>query len=118
LTWAVILSVDGVELTTDFDQTESPYSAGARSKHPSLQNKVRVEHYHVTDSLSAFPQFSLSPDIRQWGFDLSPGVPEPDDDLHTPDARSPGFGVRAFSGRGLLNFGCLILLCLSIVALL
>jgi beta-glucan synthesis-associated protein KRE6 len=75
----------------------------------------------VVSPINAYhpPQFSLSPDIKQWGFDLSPAVAEPDDALHTPDPEGTTFG-RGFvpSGRGCLNIGCLLVLCVGLVTLL
>ncbi|KII94974.1 glycoside hydrolase family 16 protein, partial [Plicaturopsis crispa FD-325 SS-3] len=59
--------------------------------------------------------FSLSPDPRTWGSDLSPDAVEADDDLHNPDTvdkRSCGF-----SSRGLVNLGFIIILCIGLVTL-
>ncbi|TFK68206.1 glycoside hydrolase family 16 protein [Pluteus cervinus] len=83
-------------------QTESPYSAGAGSRLSSLSEK-----------------YSLSPDPRAWGSDLSPDFVEPDDAIHNPDAASlsgDNENLR-FSLRGLANLGCLALLCIGILAL-
>ncbi|KAF8897828.1 glycoside hydrolase family 16 protein [Infundibulicybe gibba] len=66
------------------------------------------------------PKFSLSPDPRLWGSDLSPDLVEPDDALHNPDTKpvrpkgGPNFGVSA---RGLANLGCLGILCTGALAL-
>lgn len=63
-----------------------------------------------------FQKYSLSPDIKQWGFDLSPTAAEPDDDLHAPDAKISS--RRVFSDRAMVNVGCLVLICIGLVTLL
>ncbi|KII90597.1 glycoside hydrolase family 16 protein [Plicaturopsis crispa FD-325 SS-3] len=58
-------------------------------------------------------KFSLSPDPRTWGSDLSPDHPEPDDFLHNPDPRRDrknDAGGNVFTYRGLTNLGCLLVL--------
>ncbi|KAJ8509418.1 hypothetical protein ONZ45_g8416 [Pleurotus djamor] len=56
----------------------------------------------------------------KWGADISPNHPEPDDDLHNPDPRrdrSSDAGGHVFTTRGLTNLGCLVVLCVGLVAL-
>jgi len=65
-------------------------------------------------------KFSLSPDPRSWGSDLSPDLVEADDDLHNPGTRLEaveGKKKTILSRRGFINVGCIVLLCASIVAL-
>ena len=66
-------------------------------------------------------QFSLSPDPKLWGSELSPNHPESDDYLHNPDPRRDrknDSGSDVFTFRGLTNLGCIILLGASLVTLL
>ncbi|KAF9443326.1 glycoside hydrolase family 16 protein [Macrolepiota fuliginosa MF-IS2] len=75
---------------------DSPYSFGFNSR------------YSSTNSI----KYSLSPDPRSWGADLSPDLVEPDDSLHNPggspnDSEGKQF---AFSRRGVANLGCLAML--------
>lgn len=88
---------------------DSPYFGAAASRIPPGSQ---------ANSLS--DKFSLSPDPRLWGADISLNHPEPDDDLHNPDPRRDrrhdrGGGV--LTCRGLSNLGCLTVLCLGLVAL-
>ncbi|KAG6866344.1 hypothetical protein C0991_005265 [Blastosporella zonata] len=66
--------------------------------------------------------YSLSPDPRQWGSDLSVNLVEPDDELHNPprgfNATSIERGGSIFSARGIMNFGCLFILGAGLLALL
>ncbi|THH13791.1 hypothetical protein EW146_g6466 [Bondarzewia mesenterica] len=66
-------------------------------------------------------QFSLSPDPRNWGSNLSPDFTEADDDIHNPDhginSRSIFHDGHLLSYRGLANMGCLVLLILGIITL-
>ncbi|KAJ7267489.1 glycoside hydrolase family 16 protein [Mycena rebaudengoi] len=59
-------------------------------------------------------KYSLSPDPTLWGSNLSPNLPEPDDDLHDPRIVDRS---TFFSWRGLANLGCLVILVLGIIAL-
>uniref|UniRef100_A0A0W0G5C2 Putative beta-glucan synthesis-associated n=1 Tax=Moniliophthora roreri TaxID=221103 RepID=A0A0W0G5C2_MONRR len=64
-------------------------------------------------------KFSLSPDPKAWGLDLS-GQAEPDDHLHNPDPirdKKYDRGGSIFTSRGLANIGCLVLLSVSIITL-
>ncbi|KAG6828111.1 hypothetical protein H0H92_009161 [Tricholoma furcatifolium] len=67
-------------------------------------------------------KYSLSPDPRQWGSDLSVNVVEPDDELHNPargfTATSIERGGSIFSARGIANFGCLFILGVGLLTLL
>ncbi|KAF7981670.1 hypothetical protein HWV62_32212 [Athelia sp. TMB] len=68
---------------------------------------------------AVFLQYALSPDISQWGFNVSPRMPEADDELHQPDPKSKSFGRgNIFSDRGCLNLGCLLILVVGLVTLL
>ncbi|KAF8165555.1 glycoside hydrolase family 16 protein [Crassisporium funariophilum] len=83
--------------------SESPYSFGAGSRLSTLSDK-----------------FSLSPDPRLWGSDLSPDLVEPDDDLHNPEIESDKTDDKkrlSWSTRGLMNLGCLAILCTSLILL-
>ena len=73
-----------------------------------------------TRVVQAIYQFSLSPDPAAWGLNISPDVPEPDDYLHDPDPRQDRLSdcENIFTYRGLTNLGCLILLCIGLLALL
>ncbi|KIP11417.1 glycoside hydrolase family 16 protein [Phlebiopsis gigantea 11061_1 CR5-6] len=55
----------------------------------------------------------MSPDPSSWGGDLSPAFREPDDELHNPDPRrdrKSDQGGTIFTGRGIANLGCLLIL--------
>jgi hypothetical protein len=73
------------------------------------------------------PQFSLSPDPRTWGADLSPNLVEEDDALHDPQElfkrdkqgkRIDRAKLAFYSNRGFLNLGCLLILICGLLALL
>ncbi|PPQ66590.1 hypothetical protein CVT26_009490 [Gymnopilus dilepis] len=84
--------------------SESPYSFGPASRLSTLTDK-----------------FSLSPDPRQWGSDLSPDLIEPDDHLHNPGVGYTRLGRRHDSvvhyARGLVNLGCLLVLLVTLLLL-
>jgi hypothetical protein len=65
-------------------------------------------------------QWSLGPDPRLWGADLSFDVAEDDDELHRPEkdlaVLDRGGGIT--SARGIGNLGCLLVLILGILGLL
>ncbi|KAJ7768364.1 glycoside hydrolase family 16 protein [Mycena metata] len=73
------------------------------------------------DSLPPSPRsglaekFSLSADPANWGSNLSPNLAEPDDFLHDPRGKDETSFV--LSTRGLANVGCLVFLCLALLAL-
>ncbi|KAF8076645.1 beta-glucan synthesis-associated protein [Lyophyllum atratum] len=58
-------------------------------------------------------KFSLAPDPRQWGSDLSTELVEADDEIHNPDTQlgklKDDYDL-SFSRRGVANLGCLIFL--------
>ncbi|KAJ7346342.1 beta-glucan synthesis-associated [Mycena albidolilacea] len=58
-------------------------------------------------------KFHLAPDPASWGSAITHA--EPDDALHDP--RNDRNGHNIFTGRGLQNVGCLVLMCLCIVGL-
>lgn len=54
----------------------------------------------------------MSADPASWGGNISPAVREPDDELHFPDPkrdRQHDKGGTIFTGRGLVNLGCLLI---------
>ncbi|EKM79874.1 hypothetical protein AGABI1DRAFT_119930 [Agaricus bisporus var. burnettii JB137-S8] len=74
--------------------SDSPYSFAFSARYSTLSEK-----------------YSLSPDPRSWGSNLSPDVVEPDDSLHNPENSFNANGTRfAFSARGIANLGCLAML--------
>ncbi|KAJ7905030.1 glycoside hydrolase family 16 protein [Mycena leptocephala] len=65
-------------------------------------------------------KYSLAPDPTQWGSNLSPNLAEPDDALHNPELKGGKFvdpSLFSISTRGITNIGCLVVLCLCILAL-
>ena len=67
------------------------------------------------------PQYSLSPDPRSWGSDLSPDLVENDDALHNPDTepqRPEDPKQLLLNKRSLINLGCLLTLFFMILFLL
>ncbi|TDL29248.1 glycoside hydrolase family 16 protein [Rickenella mellea] len=68
---------------------------------------------------SVSEKYSLSADPRQWGADLSPNLVEEDDFLHNPDPKRDLVADRGhvLSSRGVVNVGCLSILCVSLIAL-
>ncbi|KDR83974.1 hypothetical protein GALMADRAFT_236526 [Galerina marginata CBS 339.88] len=83
--------------------SESPYSLGGASRLSTLSDK-----------------FSLAPDPRLWGSDLSPDLVEADDDLHNPELepnKSSNMKTVPVNARGLTNVGCLITLLLAVIVL-
>lgn len=95
--------------------------SASSSKWSELSNfDTPYPSYSASQELfSISKKFSLSPDPRQWGSDLSPDLIEPDDDIHTPKERSDEveIGGHVISIRGVTNLGCLIMLCAGILAL-
>ncbi|KAF4619651.1 hypothetical protein D9613_005269 [Agrocybe pediades] len=84
--------------------SESPYSVGAGSR--------------LSTTLS--DKFSLSPDPRLWGSDLSPDLIEADDDLHNPEQDTlRGSNNRSFAvnARAFINLGCLVVLLIALILL-
>ncbi|KIM46404.1 glycoside hydrolase family 16 protein [Hebeloma cylindrosporum] len=85
--------------------SESPYSFGAQSRLSTLSDK-----------------FSLPPDPRLWGSDLSPDLVEPDDDLHNPELVPEKADVTnkkkvAVTTRAITNVGCLVVLLSALIVL-
>ncbi|KAG5728480.1 Beta-glucan synthesis-associated protein KRE6 [Termitomyces sp. T112] len=64
-------------------------------------------------------KYSLGPDPRQWGADLSTDLVEPDDDIHNPDYHfdRPKRYDLSFSRRGMANLGCLSMLITGFILL-
>lgn len=69
-----------------------------------------------------YTQFSLSPDPRLWGSDLSPDLVEPDDDLHNPELDLDRLDGKKkelkLTSRGIVNVGCILVLLLGLISLL
>ncbi|KAK0501521.1 glycoside hydrolase family 16 protein [Armillaria luteobubalina] len=79
--------------------------------------------YTLTNStvLSLSEKFSLAADPATWGSNLSMNYREPDDALHNPTVRGGKIvddETISFSKRGIANVGCLMILCLGLLALL
>ncbi|KAJ6600808.1 beta-glucan synthesis-associated [Mycena sp. CBHHK59/15] len=65
-------------------------------------------------------KYSLSPDPALWGSNLSPNLTEPDDALHNPEFEGGKIVDRtktSLSSRGIMNIGCLVIICLALLAL-
>ncbi|KAG2013318.1 beta-glucan synthesis-associated protein [Coprinopsis cinerea AmutBmut pab1-1] len=65
-------------------------------------------------------KFSLAPDPRLWGSDLSPDLVETDDALHNPDAETGSKNdpkELLMNKRGIINLGCLLSICIGILFL-
>ncbi|PBK69280.1 beta-glucan synthesis-associated protein [Armillaria solidipes] len=78
--------------------------------------------YTLTNStvLSLSEKFSLAADPATWGSNLSMNYQEPDDALHNPTVRGGKIvddEAISFSKRGIANVGCLMILCLGLLAL-
>ncbi|CAK5274062.1 unnamed protein product [Mycena citricolor] len=68
-----------------------------------------------SDTHSMAEKFDLASDPTMWATDLRP---EPDDALHNPDPRlDRGPSRNIFTGRGMQNLGCLLIMAACIVAL-
>jgi len=99
-------SVRAVSSQSSINDSPYPGAAAGRSSASQVQS--------ISD------KFSLSPDPKSWGADLSPNHPEPDDFLHNPDPRrdrKSDRGGSVLTYRGLTNLGCLVFLALGLVAL-
>ncbi|KAH6916882.1 beta-glucan synthesis-associated protein [Coprinopsis sp. MPI-PUGE-AT-0042] len=107
-----------------FTSADSDASA-PRHDIPATWPNVFVEgrailSYNTSQPGSISDKFSLSPDPKTWGSNLSPDTPEPDDYLHNPDPKRDvnyDAGGTFFTWRGLTNLGCMIILCLGFLAL-
>ncbi|KAK7060394.1 hypothetical protein VNI00_001159 [Paramarasmius palmivorus] len=88
----------------DKRSSESRYSAGTESR--------------LLNSISG--RYSLPPNPQQWPFNVSPSVPEPDDDIHNPVVKNGKFVDPVhmhLSSRGVLNYGCLSILLIGLLTL-
>ncbi|KNZ80548.1 Beta-glucan synthesis-associated protein KRE6 [Termitomyces sp. J132] len=94
-----------------YRESNSTISSNAETPYPTLLSKQ--------SGISA--SYSLSPDPRQWGSDLSVNLVEPDDDLHNPirgfSSVSVERGGNFCSARGVANFGCLFILGVGLITL-
>ncbi|KAG2013322.1 beta-glucan synthesis-associated protein, variant 5 [Coprinopsis cinerea AmutBmut pab1-1] len=73
-----------------------------------------------TTNVPIYLQFSLAPDPRLWGSDLSPDLVETDDALHNPDAETGSKNdpkELLMNKRGIINLGCLLSICIGILFL-
>ncbi|KAJ7103721.1 glycoside hydrolase family 16 protein [Mycena epipterygia] len=64
--------------------------------------------------------YSLAADPTLWGSNLSPNHAEPDDALHNPEIKNGKFfdpTTVSISSRGIANIGCLVILCVGLLAL-
>ncbi|KAH9950434.1 beta-glucan synthesis-associated [Amylocystis lapponica] len=80
-------------------------------------NDARYGSDNVGGAASISDKFSLSPDPAAWG-DMN--VREADDDLHNPDPRrdrNVDKGGYIFTGRGVMNLGCLFILAVGMLTL-
>lgn len=67
----------------------------------------------------SFLQYSLSPDPRNWGADLTRDCVESDDELHDPAINSKESTEEILlSRRGFVNVGCIFFLCSALIILL
>ncbi|EEB90106.1 hypothetical protein MPER_11733 [Moniliophthora perniciosa FA553] len=63
-------------------------------------------------------KYSLPPNPQQWPFNVSPHVPEPDDDMHDPDTKNGKLmDTSLLSSRGWKNYGCLLVLLAAVLML-
>ncbi|KAG6874469.1 hypothetical protein C0995_010379 [Termitomyces sp. Mi166 len=81
----------------------------------------RILPKEISEQQTDSEPYSLSPDPRQWGSDLSVNLVEPDDDLHNPargfSSTSLERGGSFCSTRGVANFGCLFILGIGLITL-
>ncbi|KAA1466606.1 glycoside hydrolase family 16 protein [Dentipellis sp. KUC8613] len=110
-------------------RTNSINSLNSDNPYPTLSKSHNSGLSRLSGNISE--KFSLSPDPRHWGSNLSPDFAEADDDIHNPDhvpvvngrpAKHAGRHLTSdngavFSARGLANVGCLVILCVGIVTL-
>ncbi|KAJ7768363.1 glycoside hydrolase family 16 protein [Mycena metata] len=97
-----------------------------KSFQPEASPNLLPQDDYELDSLSSHgtglaDKFSLSPDPTNWGSNLSPNHPEPDDYLHNPTMVGGKVVDRSssskFTRRGIANIGCLVILSLGLVGL-
>ncbi|KAF5387660.1 hypothetical protein D9615_000597 [Tricholomella constricta] len=94
------------------DSPKSPPSTPVRSLHLSASSPFLSPSISY-GKLYRESWFSLSPDPRLWGSDLSTDLVETDDEIHNPDVQQGKLGDAhdlSFSRRGVANLGCLIFL--------
>ncbi|KAF8234028.1 glycoside hydrolase family 16 protein [Tricholoma matsutake] len=97
--------MSGIWRNTQLDgNSETPYPTSSRAN---------------ANIVSISSKYSLPPDPRQWGSDLSLNLVEPDDELHNPRGRMNAVerDGHPLTARGLTNFGCLVVLCVGLVTL-
>ncbi|KAJ3748732.1 beta-glucan synthesis-associated [Lentinula detonsa] len=97
-------------------RSQSAWSFASNSDSPypdSVNRRSRGEFPSIYEKLA------LAVDPQLWGSDLSANVVESDDELHTPEkkTRDVEHDGNAWSKRGVLNLGFLLLLCLGVMSL-
>ncbi|KAI0348533.1 beta-glucan synthesis-associated protein [Trametopsis cervina] len=98
-----------------------PYAASTQTSIATQDER----YYSTTGKSQVIPQsisdkFSLSPNPRDWGANLSVEYTENDDYIHNPDPkrdRKNDQGANIFTYRGITNLGCLVVLLLGLLAL-
>lgn len=98
---------------------KSPPPALAPPNAPLLARSINGSADSLAHS-SISNKFSLSPYPETWGAPLLMTHPEPDDDLHNPDAKRDRTYEQTgsvFTMRGLQNIGCLSILILGMLLL-
>ncbi|KAF8070141.1 beta-glucan synthesis-associated protein [Lyophyllum atratum] len=97
-----------------FRGSSSTLGSNSDTPYPAL-----LSHSPSLTGISA--SYSLPPDPRQWGSDLSMNLIEPDDEIHNPprgaSSRSADREGSFFSVRGMANIGCLFVLGVGLMAL-
>jgi len=103
--------------------TVSLLSQAGDNPYPSNNNNVH-DHglgVHSFNNHTISDKYSLSADPATWGSNLYPNVPEPDDALHSPDARKGKYREHSsgsmLTRRGMANLGCLALLLAALLTL-
>ncbi|KAK0475590.1 glycoside hydrolase family 16 protein [Armillaria luteobubalina] len=95
--------------------------AGPSQRHQTRRASASNFDEEPTELKPLSSKFSLSADPQTWGMNVSPHVPEPDDDFHNPTVRNgkvvESSSTVCISKRGLANVGCLGILVLGLLTL-
>lgn len=100
------------------------HSVAGDNPYPSNNNNLHGHGLgvHSFNNHTISDKYSLSADPATWGSNLYPNVPEPDDALHSPDARKGKYREHSsgsmLTRRGMANLGCLALLLAALLTLL
>ncbi|KAK7441814.1 hypothetical protein VKT23_016476 [Stygiomarasmius scandens] len=94
----------------------------ARSVSSSYTPLTEIGGRHTrsrTTPHSVAQMFSLGPNPPNWGSNVSPDFPEPDDNIHSVDPKRDMKSDRGafFSVRGFANIGCLVVLLVTLLGL-